>query len=67
MYIGRQVYEAEKSDGEQDIDPVLDNEEITPSIINEHLNNPLINLNIKVNYCFIIFNLINYNSLFLFV
>lgn len=47
-HTGRQVYEAEESENE--IEPILDDEETFPTIINEHLNNPLIKLNIKVVY-----------------
>ncbi|VVC34702.1 Zinc finger, C2HC5-type,Zinc finger, RING/FYVE/PHD-type,ASCH domain,PUA-like domain [Cinara cedri] len=44
-FAGRQAYEAEESDN--DIDLIPDNEETLPTINNEHLNNPLIGINIK--------------------
>lgn len=45
---GRQVYEDNESDVEDDIDVMSDGEDKLPIVINEHLNNPLIKMDIKV-------------------
>lgn len=57
IYLGRQVYEDEdKYEDVDNIDPVFDNEEAGPIMINEHLNNPLIKINLKVKmFYFIIY------------
>jgi len=47
-FAGRQVYEAEESDDNNDIDLASDSEEIHP-VINEHLNNPSIKIDLKFN------------------
>lgn len=54
---GRQVYEATESDVEDNTDVISDSEETHPVVINEHLNNPLIKMDIKV---------INNNTLFIY-
>lgn len=46
-FAGRQVYEDNESDIEDDNDVVSDGEEMLPTMINEHLNNPLIKIDIK--------------------
>ncbi|KAL4121593.1 hypothetical protein QTP88_014078 [Uroleucon formosanum] len=48
-FAGRQVYEDNESDVEDDIDIMSDGEEAFPIVINEHLNNPLIKMDIKFN------------------
>ncbi|XP_026812665.1 activating signal cointegrator 1 [Rhopalosiphum maidis] len=48
-FSGRQVYEDNESDVEDDIDVLTDSKETLPIVINEHLNNPLIKLDIKFN------------------
>lgn len=58
IYLGRQVYEDEdKYEDIDNIDLVCDNEEADPIMDNEHLNNPLIKIDLKVKmfYYFIIY------------
>jgi len=54
MFTGRQVYENEdgESDVDNDIDPVDDSKKMSPMMIDDHLNNPLIEMNLKVIYNF---------------
>lgn len=56
---GRQVYEDDKeSDDDNDISSINDSEELQPILINEHLNNPLIKMDLKVYTFFVIFSLL---------
>ncbi|XP_025206570.1 activating signal cointegrator 1 [Melanaphis sacchari] len=48
-FSGRQVYENNESDVEDDIDVVSDSKETLSTVINEHLSNPLIKMDIKFN------------------
>jgi len=45
---GRKVYEDNEPDVEDDIEVESDGERTLPTVINEHLNNPLIKMDIKV-------------------
>lgn len=51
MFTGRQVYEDKsiESDVDDDIDPIDDDKDSCPIVIDNHLNNPLIEMNLKVN------------------
>ncbi|KAL5238423.1 hypothetical protein ACI65C_005833 [Semiaphis heraclei] len=46
-FAGRKVYEDNESNVEDDIDVESDDEGTLPTVINEHLNNPLIKIDIK--------------------
>ncbi|XP_025414221.1 activating signal cointegrator 1 isoform X2 [Sipha flava] len=49
-FAGRQVYEEDKeSDDDNNISSINDSEETQPVIINDHLNNPLIKMDLKFN------------------
>lgn len=48
-FAGRQIYEDNESDVEDNIDMVSGDEKSFPIVINEHLNNPLIKMDIKFN------------------
>lgn len=54
MFTGRQVYENKdgESDVDNDIDPVDDSKKMSPMVIDDHLNNPLIEMNLKVIYIY---------------
>lgn len=50
------MYEDEDRESDSnDIDQLHDDTENHPNVINEHLNNPLIDMNIKVRFLYLLF------------